>query len=387
MDKAILDKALNKSKIGLMTHGSVFLMTIAFSLRYEWNDQIPTACVDGITMQINPNFFMDLPDKQRIFVIAHEAWHVAFDHMIRGKDKDHGLYNEAGDYVINWQLKKDRYELWPPCLCDQKFANMSTLQVYKYLEKEKKKNPPPKSGGKGNGNPMGGDLIIVKTATAKDRDNKAKVEAQVKSVLVKAMTQSKMSGDKAGAVPGEIARELEELLNPVLPWDILLFNFLQEKTKDDYSWNRPNKRFAPEFYLPTQYSESLQHITIAIDTSGSITKKQLTEILSEIVYIKEAFNPKRLTILDCDHEIHNIYNVDEYTEVQTLKFTGGGGTRFEPVIKYCNENATNALLYFTDLYANMITEEPSYPLLWLCYSKHPAAPVGETIYYQESEHR
>jgi len=38
------------------------------------------------------------------------------------------------------------------------------------------------------------------------------------------------------------------------------------------------------------------------------------------------------------------------------------------------------LIYFTDLYALQLTEEPTYPIMWICNSEHDPAPFGETIY-------
>lgn len=381
-EKERAKKMLDRAKIGLMNKGSVFLMTVAFSLRQYWDDTCLTAWVDGKTMGINPKFFEELPDGQRIFVIAHEAWHVAYNHIVRRGDRDPELHNQAGDYVINLMLQNAGYELWPHCLCDKRFANMSTNQVYEILKKEEEKKP-----GRHKQQQQGGMTGDIRqpgdgSGSKEDQQQQAEIEAHVKGVLVKAMTQAKMAGEKQiGMVPAEIQRGIEELLDPVLPWNILLFNFMQDMTKDDYSWRRPNRRFHPEYYLPTQYSEALQHVTIAIDTSGSITNKELQEILSEIIHIKRTFNPKRLTILDCDARIHNVYDVDEFTNVEDLKFSGGGGTNFAPVIEYCNKNNTNALLYFSDLYGPFPKEEPSYPVIWLCYSSSKPAPFGETVYY------
>jgi predicted metal-dependent peptidase len=94
-----------------------------------------------------------------------------------------------------------------------------------------------------------------------------------------------------------------------------------------------------------------------------------------------------MTILDCDEIIHNIHEVDDSTDIMKLKFTGGGGTSFYPVLDYCKENATNVLLYFTDLYAESITAEDGYEFetMWICYSEQEAPEYGETIYY-ESKH-
>jgi len=375
------DKALQKAKFTMVVQRSVFLATIAFNLKYKWEETIPTAGVDGITVFINPDFFLNqCNEAQRIFVIAHEAWHVALNHIVRRNERDPELYNEAGDYVINQLLHEAGYEMFDWVLRDQKYAGMSTHQVYELLKKEEDKKDKKPAGGNGpasssTGNKMAGDVMPCPVPD-KEMDN------ITKTILTKAVAQSKMQSEKPGSIPGEITRELDKLLNPIMPWESILDMFLTDLAKNDYTWRRPNRRFMPEFYLPTQQSNTLGHITIAIDTSGSITKEQLREILSEISYIHEKFRPQRLTILDCDRHIHNVHEVTPDIDIRDLRFTGGGGTAFQPVIDYCEKNETQALLYFTDLYGRELPREPAFPLIWLCYSNHAPATTGETIYYK-----
>jgi len=191
-----------------------------------------------------------------------------------------------------------------------------------------------------------------------------------------------MGGKKAGTIPSEVERMIDKLINPRLPWETILSRFLTDNVKDDYTWARPNKRFLPDFYLPTQYSEALAKITIAIDTSGSVSKEMLTKMLTEIQYIRETLKPKALTIIDCDSQIHNVWEVTDDMNILDLKFTGGGGTSCVPVMDYCKKNPTTALVYFTDLYMTPWTQQTDYPLLWIVYNNPRAkAPVGEITYY------
>jgi len=124
MDNLLLaeaDKALQIAKINLLTmKKSSFISTIAYNLKYQWDETISTAAVDGVTVYVNPQFFLDANKEKRIFVVAHEAWHVALNHLFRGVGKIQKIYNEAGDYVIN-QLLKDAvpaYEMWDWVLQD-----------------------------------------------------------------------------------------------------------------------------------------------------------------------------------------------------------------------------------------------------------------------------
>lgn len=360
------DKALSSAKIGLLTKGSKFIATIAFSMKHVWDEDIPTAGTDGKTVRYNPDFFMSLSPKERIFLLAHEAFHIALLHLTRRGKRDPMIYNFAGDYVINQLLVDAGMSMPDMGLYDIKYKGMTTEEVYDLLIKDP---PPAPQGG------IGQDLLEGAT-----EEEIQEIEANIVQTLVKAQTRSKMSGEKAGTVPNEVEIIIDELINPKLKWNEILERFLTDKAKDDYSWQRPNRFFQPDFIIPSQYSEALGELTVAIDTSGSLSQKDLIEILSEIQYIHETMKPSKLTIIDCDYKIHHIHEVKSSESITELEFSGRGGTSLHPVIEHCNKTQPQVLIYFTDLHAQQITEETEYPIIWICNSNHEPAPIGETIY-------
>ncbi len=361
-----LDEMLTNAKMGIMIKGSRFLATIIFSMNHEWNESIPTARTNGLKVEYNPEFFKSLTKDERVGLIAHEGWHPALLHLTRLGTKDPKIWNYAGDYVINQLLVDADIVLPKGGLQDNKYRGMSTDAIYEKLIQESSENLP--------SNPLGEDLQYP-TNPEKEKE----LDVKLKSVLVKAKTRSEMAGE-AGTIPGEVLRLIDELLNPKLPWEVLLDNFLTEKIKADYTWKKPNKRFMPDMIMPSLFSEGLGHLTIAIDTSGSLSKKALTKILSEIVYIHQTMKPKQLTIIDCDYVIHHTHKVTDVDVIMELEFSGNGGTSFDPVFDQLKDNPPQALIYFTDLYAPQILEEPGYPVLWICTSNHDPAPIGQTIY-------
>ena len=364
-------KLLDKAKIGLMMAGSAFICSVAFSMRHVFNGKIKTADVDGKTIQYNPDFFISLTPEQRISLIAHETWHPILMHMIRAGNRDKKVYNEAGDYVINQLLLDSSLVPIPGWLQDNKYKGMTTNQVYDILIAQKSEDSPSGSNG---------DIVYSPVG---NKEAAAELEADLSTVLIRAQMQSQISNDPAGSVPGDIQRMIDALINPVLTWTTLLDRFLSEQAKNDYSWKRPNKRFMPEFYMPSMYSETLPHITIAIDTSGSISESDLRSILSEIEFIRDTYKPERLTIIDCDYKIHNVFEVTPDTNILELKFKGGGGTCCYPVFEHCETSPTNVLIYFTDLYLRKpFIGDVDYPVLWVVYDNPQATVnVGELIHY------
>lgn len=364
-----LENMLLKAKVELMTR-SAFISTIALSLTHIITDKCSSADVNGTTIRYNPDFIAKLSTSQFAGLMAHECWHVAFQHLARKESKDHIIWNCAGDYVINYMLSKAGFELPPGGLLDKKYdEEWSTDQVYEDLIKQ---NTDFDTG-----------KLMLDLREEKDQTKKETLsrDSAVTSIIVKAKTQATIAGSKSqGEIPDEISRIIEKLLNPKLPWPVILNRFLDQRIRDEYSWARKNRRYHQNTYLPSLHSYGLSHLTFAIDTSGSVNDDELQEMLSEINGIQQIFNPTSMTIIDCDSEIHQIHHVDQNTDILSLTFQGGGGTSFQPVLDYVTKYPTQALIYFTDLYGEDDLDPVDYPILWICNSDHPPAPIGETVY-------
>jgi predicted metal-dependent peptidase len=367
MEHEQADTHLRHAKIDLMTK-SVFLSTICLSLKHEFTDKLPTAGTNGISILYNPEFLDKLSPQERTGLLAHEVWHVAFNHLTRLGDRDKVLWNKAGDYVINYMLEKSGITVPRGGLLDPRFAEMSTEEVYNIIKDEE-----PEGGPDGDF-----DVDLLEPPPGLDEGD---VSDKITDMVIKAHLQSKIANKDKGEIPGEIARAIDDLINPKLPWYEILQRFMSDLAKDDYSWSRPSKRFYPDYYLPSQHSYTLGEVVVAIDTSGSVSKEDLTEMLTEIENIRETFRPEKLTIIDCDAEIHNIYDVEKYDNILELEFHGYGGTDFQPVIEHCNQINPDVLIYFTDLYANDVRDVGDYPIIWICTDDNPdVQPIGETIY-------
>ena len=371
-----LQKELDKTKIGLMMQGGTFLIGVGLMMQHVFTESVDTAATDGKRIYFNPSFFSSLKKPERIGVLAHEIMHVALMHMIRLGTRDHSVYNQAGDYVINDILRNSGYILPEPHLYDAKYHGWSTEEVYDDLIKE--------GAGQDKPNILGGDIDY---SGGESSEVKGDIATSVQDTVMKARAQAKMDSNEQGTIPGEVDRLIDELINPVLDWTQLLARFMDSNAKNDYTWTRPNKRFFPNHYMPSMYSESIDNVTVTVDTSGSVSDDMLSEILTEIKSVYDTYQPNNMTIIDCDSSIHHIHHVDDSTDIMSLKFTGGGGTSFIPPLDYCKEHGTNVLLYFTDLYAERICPDDGYEFdtLWICYSNHEPQEYGETIYY-ESKH-
>jgi len=341
--------ALDKAKINLMTRrNSTFIFTILFSLKSTWNKEIDTARTNGEYLEINPDFFMRQTASARVSLLAHEAWHVAFEHMLRGANYSNKMkFNMAADYVINLMLEKQGFEIPQGWLLEYAFDGKSTEEVYALI---------PDSEVPPDYDP---DIVYVS-------DEEAEVFSQKsKSTLVKAALQAEANGDNPGDIPKEIRKAIDKLVNPILPWNVILQNYTSSYAKEDYSYRKPNKYFAPDYYLPSLYSEATGHIASAVDASGSVSQKQFTEMISEMTEIKETLNPVEMTILSFDTQIKDVVVRTMSEDLSDIEFTGGGGTKIKPVFEYFNKNIPEVLIIFTDGFFKPYEGTPTYDVIWI----------------------
>lgn len=355
------EEALRKAKVNLLTkEGGVFISTIVTQLEYKMSDKVPTAGTNGTIIYFNPEFLMSLSPKERVGLLAHEAWHVAFNHMAREGNRNHEIWNIAGDYVINELLVSNGFTLPPGGLYDPAFHGLATEQIYEILIRDAVKIP----------------VNFLPDLMPPNKDN----SEETINIINKATISARLS-DAYNNLPLEIVREIDKLLFPRISWVDQLQRYLDTRAKEDISWRSPNKKYLPSYILPSRHSKTLDKVTIAIDTSGSITSEVLNSILSEIQAVNQAYSITELTVIDCDCKINNIYSVKPYDNVYDLTFTGGGGTSAKPVLNYIKQFPTDLLIYFTDGFMKLDLEEPDCSTLWGIY-ENPSfiAPFGETIF-------
>lgn len=84
-----------------------FFGSVITNAKFKESKDISTAETDGKAIYYNPDFLEKLSVEEQMFILAHEVCHIAFNHILRSKDKDTRLWNIATDAVINQFLKRD----------------------------------------------------------------------------------------------------------------------------------------------------------------------------------------------------------------------------------------------------------------------------------------
>jgi predicted metal-dependent peptidase len=120
-------------------------------------------------------------------------------------------------------------------------------------------------------------------------------------------------------------------------------------------------------------------IVIAVDTSGSIGKRELEQFAGEISAISEETQPEAIHVVYCDAAVQSAQEF-RASEPVRLEPKGGGGTDFRPTFEWVTENdvAPVCLIYLTDLCCDSFPDPPEYPVLWVTDSR-TTAPFGETV--------
>lgn len=390
------EQGMTHARVALMNNEeAMFMYNVCFQLEFKWCTDTPTASVDGYIMRFNPDYWLKLSHKMHITLLAHETGHVIREHMARRGNRNPEIYNWAGDYVINqelkdagytpitWKMDDGRDNTW---LQDDRFKGMTTEQVYDILLAE---NPPqPKSGdggnpgGSGSGTPdphgQWRDLIEPDKGEAAaggggDKDGKPvpsihEVKQHLDEILVSA-AMAAVQGGQPGSIPGDVQIYLDSLLKPKLPMASHLRRFFQAIDKSDYSWSRPNRRRLP-MYLPTMRGEALCHLAFAFDMSASVKDSDIKRYVSEMVGVLRNLKPDKITLILFDTSIRSITTVKTVKDMMDVKLIGRGGTDVGDLLEWARKNNPKALCVFTDgEFHDFGFRKPACPILWMIHNK------------------
>lgn len=365
--------ALSKAKINLLIgkNKSAFIATIVYGLKTIITDEVPTAATNGIDLLINPDFFCGLSAEEQITLVAHEAYHVALSHVLRLGDKDMKVWNIAADFAINLMLKKAGFRAIKGWLCDDQYADMGADEIYQKLMQSAK--PLPEAP----------DHLRKPTDESGNPVDEAIAKQKIDKLIAKAATQAKMSGEKFGDMPGDLQRAIDAILNPKLDWRTILMNHLSNIAKEDYSYRRPNKRFMPDYYLPSLYSESLGSIGVAFDASASVSDEDFAIFKGEVALIESMMQPECIDVISFDTKIQSRHVLKRGESINGIEFKGYGGTSLKPVFKHFNKNKPEVLIVFSDLECTQWTEQPDYPVIWILVGHYsvPQVHFGTLIEY------
>ncbi|MGD2112848.1 MAG: VWA-like domain-containing protein [Gammaproteobacteria bacterium] len=368
----------------------------ALVLRMPMQAADPSWCAtigtDARAFYYNPDYIDGLTLEQTQFALAHEALHCALSHFARREHRVRDRWDIACDLAINPILIREGMTAVPGALYDVGFENMMAEEIYPFIKDDAEEQPHDQhlygdnapSGRDSESRPEMGEAAPADDAgeggvpapEPLSEQEKEQLSIQWRQRLAGAAQQAM----QAGKLGDSLRRLVDHLLQPQLPWRMLLARYMTAASRDDYSYMRPSRREGAAIF-PTLRNAQID-VLVTLDTSGSIKPEEMREFVSEIDAIKGQMRA-RIVLQACDAALCRegpwIYEPwEEFSLPENLR--GGGGTSFRPVFDWASSEGCrpDLLVYFTDAQGEFPSQEPDFPVIWLVKGRG-AVPWGQRI--------
>lgn len=394
-----------KNHIEYFKKNNPFYHELITSFEIIEDDSIETAGVtydeniNNIVLYINPKFFNTLSFNEQIAVLTHEIQHITNYHIVRGKGKDHFIYNMGSDMAINQFIKNlPKGCLFPTWRMKKKD---SAEYYYNILNKHAKKKSSlfkslqgkfSKDSKKGNHERWKGIDADKATKKIDEKIDKAykegkiskaekkkidKIKEEIKKELERKKsagelekTNERAKGSKGNSIHDDL-RWFESLTVEDINWKVLLRNFVMKSfiRAKRSTIKVPNRRYNLPYGRVKAKVKKPRGI-IAIDISPSISRPLLQLFKSEVEKIFPLFSEMRIILVDYD--IRKDFNVKSKKGLD-FSIPYGGGTDLCRVFEYVkNAKDYSFMIYFTDLEGEIPTKslDPSIPVLWVVYGDY-----------------
>lgn len=421
-DKQILDK-ISAARTRLILD-KPFLGALVLRLPVEEADPAwcRTVATDARKFYYNRDYITELRPNEMQFMLAHEALHCGLLHFARRQHRVRHRWDLACDYAINPLLVADGLTPPPDAMMMREFEGMTAEEIYPCIDENDASETLDQHLYDGDSSGQTEDGEENESARHREKQMQDRASGDSQSADSEGMTSSESApasgeGDgqgglasqppplteqekqqlsvqwqqrlagaaqqalQAGKLGGEMARMVDLMLQPQLPWRMLLARFVSQRAREDYSYTRPSSRRGDPAVFPSLRSSEL-NVAVALDTSGSVSDEEITEFIAEVNAIK-GYLRARITLLLCDAALaSNAPKVFEYWEdfSMSVELTGGGGTDFRPVFEYLERQdmPPDVLLYFTDGKGAFPPLAPPWTTLWLVKGS-ATVPFGQRI--------
>ena len=356
---------------------------------------IQIAAVDATEGEIYINPTCGLDEEELKFVLAHEYLHAGLCHHNRCQGRDHYLWNVACDYVINDWLSELNIGNMPKegLLYDESLHGMSAESIYDLIVKEMRKYKKLKTfRGYGQGDIFNG--------------NGPRFEGMADHITLDDFFKNSLRegldyhiGNNRGFLPAGLVEEIRALTMAPIPWEVELaewfaVNFPPLEKHRTYA--RPSRRQAstPDIPRPNYaYHEkdlASRTFAVVIDTSGSMSPKQIGIALGAIASYATAKEVPLVRIIYCDAEATDAGYIFPEEIAGKLKVTGRGGTILQPGINMVEKAkdfpTTGPILVITDGYIeNNLKIHREHAFLIPKGNKLPFNPKGKVFYMKNFE--
>lgn len=354
-----------------------------------------------------PGFVRDQTLKQLYATIYHEIDHIVRLHCVRvGTQREHEAWNIAADMTINGKrsdpkigyrepngakltLPLDGNLVWVP---ETWQYGLTTETYYNRLMKSGPKMPCPKclaKGAKGNepdddgsggsspsgpgkcpscGGHPGGDQpgeygwagVSGKQLDDHSTWQQSDVSQDEARQIVRDMVQQATAKNR-GFTPGHLSEALKELNKPIVRWRELLRRYIGTHVGNKrLTFSRRNRR-NDVFGVKGISRHAASKVRVIVDTSGSVSAKELQQFFAEIDYMSSYCETK---VLLWDHAFQG-YDKYKRGDWKKWKVNGRGGTDMAAPVKWLEDQKQlgDCQILLTDGFCNWAKPRSWYPEL------------------------
>jgi predicted metal-dependent peptidase len=400
----------------------------------------PLVSTDGRTIRYSAAFER-LPVPEQAGWVAHQLLHIALRHPARfldlrrlTGDADLQLFNQCADAIVNSALAHLGWLELPPhaptlerllaaALGIDQAAEVALLEwdverLYREIDDRRpaggrQRNAASRSaGGEGDRNSTSPTAGATPADRLADGPRAARVRAFANPLHADLQPDPTTAGppeaqaeasrewserlQRAHANDGDFSMLrtlLADLPRSRTPWEQVLRTLLARalSLKRGVSWSRPSRsylanqgRSASGRRLPWEpgfsATTSVPRLVLIIDVSGSIPDALMARFSREIEAIVRRLESSVVLVIgdDCVRHVHH-FEPGRFT-LQGLRFDGGGGTDFDPLLAEAGRHAPDIAVVLTDLDGPAL-QRPRWPVVWAVPEAFCAAvpPFGRML--------
>ena len=375
-------------------------------------DTAPVVVTDGHTLFYGAAFEA-LPLAEQTGWVAHEVLHIALRHPQRFLDLRHlvgdvdlPLFNRCADAIVNSTLGHLSWLQLPSTALTLESLLATTMGIKQVaeaallewdVERLYRAIDDRQSDGK-NGQRDG---PRAKNARALGADSHADLQpgAQVQAAPEDDAEQAREWSERiarAHANDGEFSMWrtlIADLPRTRTPWEQVLRTQLARRLapKRDISWSRPSRsylanqgRAGPHRRLPWEpgfsSSKSVPRLVVIVDVSGSIDPALMERFAREIEAITRRLEAGLVLVIG-DERVQRVEHFEPgHADLRGIRFQGGGGTDFTPLLEEADTHRPDIAVVLTDL-DGPARFRPRWPVIWAVPQAHAAAvaPFGRKL--------
>jgi len=310
--------------------------------------------------------------KRMMFIICHELMHLlnltfergealGIEKKVTSANKEMAnkfeYWNRATDYEINSLLANNERadgsrntigELPENCLYEYEYRNMTAEQIY-----EKIYEPLDENNGNGQDSNNGGSSDS--TSSPLDAPGNA-IDIDVHMPILDDTTRNEvinkiqdvLGNCSNGTGSSAIDRAVQIAYKPVpFNWRKALTKYIRGWMKDNYTWNKPSRAgIANKIILPSAGQTPKLHLAVAVDTSGSISDKELNAMMQHLFTILQQFKDFTIDVWCCGSEVYpntfRTYTAANKKDVVNFQFESDGGNDMRKNFAFLEEHYKGA---------------------------------------------